>query len=275
MSAAVPAWAPALAGGLLVAALLVVYLMVQVTELRRSMAGNRRSAREELAADHRLKVLEQENRTLHATLETLLNLRPEMRVLVPPPPTTIAKPPSRIMAVLPVSQWEQLDGEAHKQALREIAGPWRDILFIEAGEATRAGVLRSLRRTEREGLLTKLLYFMGHGADGRLLLWESEELRAGWLARQMQEYGVEVALLMACYSDSLSDALLRQPRVQAVIGTGSQVSAQQAIRAMQAFLEAIADGDNARDALRYARNLIDDSTGERLRFAGNEEWEWT
>jgi len=182
-----------------------------------------------------------------------------------PTPTHAARS-NRLIAIFP--DVAALDYTREKRILREAGGAW-ELVVLEWGQATREGIARELR----EGG-ARLLYFGGHGVEDRAILSAGEDANRQWLARIIQQYGIEAVVLNACMSDGLASACLNAG-ARMVLCTAGPIADGAAGSLATAFIDGLArPGTTAAEAVAHALASVDDATAEMVRLRGDKAWLW-
>lgn len=119
-----------------------------------------------------------------------------------------------------------------------------------AVHATKAHILRELRK---DGY--SILEIGAHGLeDGTIHLYDGPVM-PGWWQRVLTGRKMRVAVLLACYSDALADAMLRAG-VQWVVATVGQIEDTAAVAFARAFYAGYADGLDIETAVNDARLVL-------------------
>lgn len=151
----------------------------------------------------------------------------------------------RILAI-----WPTINGANQKGERDAIYNAGFDYQALWAVHATKAHILRELRK---DGY--SILELGAHGLeDGTIHLYDGPVL-PGWWQRALTGRQMRVAVLLACYSDALADAMLRAG-VQFVVATVGAIQDEAAVAFAKAFYAGYADGLDVESAVNDARLVL-------------------
>lgn len=124
--------------------------------------------------------------------------------------------------------------------------------------ATRANILRELRI----GGVTAL-EVGAHGNPEELLINE-QQLTGGWWQRVLEGRGVNVALILACFSDSSVADAMKRAGVKHVVAVTGEIEDAAAIEFAQQFYQLYAAGMDVPRAFEEAKLALDYRQAEKL-----------
>jgi hypothetical protein len=182
-----------------------------------------------------------------------------------PPPAPTVTERQRLIAIFP--DGTGLDYSREREILRTSGGPWETI-FIENTRAVRREIVREIKLGG-----CRLLYLASHGQEGRILLTGGEHASSGWLARLIRQFKIEAMVLNACDSDTLVEACLAAG-CKLVVTAAEKIADAEAARFAVAFIQALALGTSAQEALDLALLSVEDETRDLVRLRGDPNWKW-
>lgn len=151
----------------------------------------------------------------------------------------------RVLAIWPAAP--TLDQQSERNAIYNAGFEYN---ALRGPHASKPHILRELRRN---GYI--ILEIGAHGTeDGTIYLHDGEVL-PGWWQRILSDRHIRIAVLLACYTDMLADAILRAG-VQFVIATTGQIEDNAAILFAREFYSSYADGVDVEKATDNARLIL-------------------
>lgn len=207
---------------------------------------------------------------LTGTVQTLLDrLEARQAPLAQP-----KKPEPRVLAISGQQDgWPSMDEIAIHQAIESIrhTSPWQ---VKHASATTMLRLLRELEEGHRGEQPTRVLMFICHGGEGKLFLHGKDSVDSGWLGDQIKEYGVEGVVLAACWSDSLTEALLNHG-AKWVLAADDKIDFRDALTTVSHFMGQLGAGGTTGKALHYARSLMKrPDTKNMVELRGDRSWRW-
>lgn len=133
-----------------------------------------------------------------------------------------------------------------------------DYMALVGQAVTRRRILKELRT----GKIT-VLEIGAHG-DEQGIVVNSRNYSGGWWENALKDHGVEIALLLACSSDSSVAASMRRAGVQHVIAVDGEIDDTAAVEFAQQFYQLYADGETVADAVADAKLTLEPSQAERI-----------
>lgn len=180
----------------------------------------------------------------------------------------LPKPPrsERVLGIFP--DLAPLDFSREKKVLRESGGPWQ-LTLIEGSAATRLGIVRELR----EGEGARLLYFASHGTEAGIRLSEGDSADREWLPRIVRQFAVECLVLNACRTKGLASACVNAG-AKVVLVVDGEIEDTSASYLGALFVEGVASGGTAQEALDYALAAQSDGIERLVVLRGDRHWRW-
>lgn len=155
--------------------------------------------------------------------------------------------------------WPQsdLDTTAERAAVYNAGFAYR---ALSGPAVSRTSILRELRA----GKVT-ILEIGAHG-DSTGVMINGQNLSAGWWENALRDQAVniEVALLLACSSDSSIAASIKRAGVPHVIAIDGAIDDAAAVEFAQQFYQLYADGETVRDAVDDAKLSLEPNQAERI-----------
>lgn len=133
-----------------------------------------------------------------------------------------------------------------------------DYMALHGRAVTRQRILRELRT----GKVT-ILEIGAHGDETGIMV-NDNNYSAGWWHNAVKGHGVEIAMLLACSSDSSIAAAMRRAGVEHVIAVDGEIDDSAAVVFAQQFYQLLADGETFADAVRDARLTLEPAQAERI-----------
>lgn len=163
----------------------------------------------------------------------------------------------KTVTVLGIWSGENIDGIKERNAIYN-AGFEYIPLFGE--EATRKRILEELRK----GNIT-IIEIGAHGSPETIFI-QGKELEPGWWQRALRKRGVQMAVVLACFSDSsTADAMLRAG-VKHVVSVTGEIEDEAAITFAQQFYQLYAEGYEIEHAFDEAKLALEIDQAEQLKL---------
>ena len=209
----------------------------EVRELRQQvqwLTGERNQLLADLAAANRL-------------IQDLRSELDELRAQV-----VKSKPHVVVLGIWPVSN---IDSGSERDAVYDSGVEYR---ALTGESATRANILRELRI----GGITAIE--IGSHGDVEHIIINDLQLSAGWWQRVLTGRGVNVAVILACFSDhSVADAMKRAG-VKHVVAVTGEIEDAAAVEFAQQFYQLYAAGMDVPRAFDEAKLVLDYRQAEKL-----------
>ena len=146
---------------------------------------------------------------------------------------------------------------------RAILNSGLDVMILEGQRATRNNIIRELGR----GQFNIVEIGMHATIDGEVMLEDGSLIRSAWWGRLARRSKVSLFVLMACDSDSIADALIRE-NVKAVIRVSGEILDVNVPKFTSILYEQISSGLSLRDSFENAKLALSLEDGEHIRFYG-------
>lgn len=146
---------------------------------------------------------------------------------------------------------------------RAILNSGLDAMILEGQWATRDNIIRELGR--RQFNIVEI--GMHATIDGDVMLEDGSLIRPAWWGRLARRSSISLFVLMACDSDSIADALIRE-NVKAVIRVSGEILDANVPKFTSILYDQISAGIPLRDSFENAKLALSLEDGEHIRFYG-------
>ena len=160
--------------------------------------------------------------------------------------------PVYVLGIWPESN---LDTASEKNAVRDAGFQYRAL--------TGKGVTRNKIIREFQAGNVTILEIGAHG-DKTGIMVNNSNYSAGWWENVLRNYTVEIAVLLACHSDSLVADAMKRAGVKYVIAVDGEIADGAAVEFAQQFYQQYANGQTVQQAVYFAKLALDPNDAEKI-----------
>ncbi len=159
---------------------------------------------------------------------------------------------SLVLGIWPASN---LDVNAERGAVFDAGLSYRALM---GDSVTRVSILRELRTSK-----VRVVEIGAHGDENGIFI-NGRNLSAGWWYNALRGRGVEVAILLACSSDSSVADAFKRAGVDSVIAIDGEISDDAAVDFAESFYQLWGGGVSVENAVAESRLVLDLDAADRV-----------